>query len=262
MSTHIPADYFTKPILADLGVGKVPGCNGWIKRHPYLRRITKAEVPGERGEWVTPVHWDHDGIDGASRAFCGCEAPSIGRWVRVEGPQPEPGSQPAPPYTTEQRETGKAYWFAGPFGDRLEAWFHGERTQGYVRRESEVERWARVAVLFRSLTGEEPPRDISTVSAVGFGVRMAKHWPLWVKWTAEHEEQLRPRWSLHLRGRVNEAGELLPDMGLIDCAKCLAAWDRFSEHTGAQVVLASMPTDDYDESDHAAEALHGAGSRW
>lgn len=25
MSTHIPADYFTKPILARLGVGKSPG---------------------------------------------------------------------------------------------------------------------------------------------------------------------------------------------------------------------------------------------
>ena len=68
MSTHIPADHFTKPILARLGVGKGPGGKGWIELSPKFL-------------WNEPSIVWHDnkhGIDSGarSRAFCGAIAPT------------------------------------------------------------------------------------------------------------------------------------------------------------------------------------------
>ena len=78
--THLPADYYIKPLLAALGIGKAPDRNGWVMSNGAAR--VGAEI-------VSLAVWDHDGIDTGSRAICGVRAPTRERYEVAEGPLTE-----------------------------------------------------------------------------------------------------------------------------------------------------------------------------
>lgn len=206
MSTHIPADYFTKPILARLGVA------GWI--------LLPAPPPHPHGvAWQDATH----GIDtGArTRAFCG----SL------------------------------------------------DRTVGFVRLEAEALRFDRVVRLCSN--------------AVGHTASRAE----WTRWQTENEQICRPIVTLYLPRIPDDRGKgvcptcgritggqdrfrapedvcrclpILPDMGRIDCTKCLAAWDMFAAETGATVAVAEThgDTSAYSDEETFGAGAGDRGGRW
>lgn len=245
MSTHIPADYFSKPVLADLGVGKRHGCNGWIVL-PGAGVLTRD---GNTGAWVPQTAWDHDGIDSGTRAICGVLAPSNDRTLRVEGPLTRDAVHEAglSPYG----KAVPAFTWDAKASDRpclLVANFPGERTIGHLWHEG-VPAWrARARSLYVRITGSEPGGlhtlfpDI-LVRSQGFDPTPDAKWRAWA---ADHEAELRQRWALRLPpvppgSQVDLLLPKVPNFAAIDCAGCLAAWDVFSAHTGATVEVAPGP---------------------
>lgn len=254
MSTHIPADHFTKPILARLGVGKGPGGKGWIELSPKFL-------------WNEPSIVWHDnkhGIDSGSRsrAFCGAIAPTGDRIEMVQGPIPE---FPAVMQSFHGVPYGVPLYralvnFSLPW---MEAKFPGEQTIGYVKIEQEQERLDRVRQMMIAANIPQHP------------------WSAWPKWQADNAEKCRRRVVLYLPrrihpctcsggfsdGMIRHAGDCRadfpdePDFGAIDCPKCLAAWDAFAADTGATVEVIPTPAEQGDDEPWGAGAAD-RGGRW